>query len=146
MHFVGLALEPFEKSADAVPTIVLVILFAVFARALLALDHEILVAFRQFLEWKMDVDLLPGAGAEQVLLRFAHFFAAENAHRALRDGERPIGDRAVEIDRDGAAEAAALRAGAERIVETEKSRRRRPDIEIAMRAMPAGGEGMFVNR
>ena len=57
----------------------------------------------------MDIDFLAGAGAEQVLLRLAHFFAAENAHRALRDVERAIGNRAIEIDRDRAAEAATLR-------------------------------------
>ncbi len=112
MHFVGLALEPFEKSADAIPAIVLVIFLAVFARALLAVDDEILVALGQFLERQMHVDFLPGAGTEQVLLRFAHFFAAKNAHRALGNGKRAIGNRAIQIDRDGAPEAAARRAGA----------------------------------
>src|ERR1041385_1121731 len=112
MHFIGLALEPAEKSADAVPPIVLVILLAEFAGALLAVDDEILVTLRQFLEGKMDVNLRAGAGAEQILLRFAHFFAAKNTHRALRDGERAIGDGAIEIEPDSTTEAAALRARA----------------------------------
>ena len=56
----------------------------------------------------MDVDLRAGAGAEQILLRFAHFFATKNPHRALRDRERAIGNGAVEIDRNRATEAAAL--------------------------------------
>ena len=112
MHFVGLALEPFEKSADAVPAIALVIFLAEFAGALLAVDDEILVALRQFLEGQMDIDLLPGTGAEQILLRLAHLFAAKNADRALRDGEGAVGNGAIEIDRDGAAEAAAFRARA----------------------------------
>ena len=112
MHFVGLALEPFEKTAHAVPAIVLVIVLRVFAAAFLAVDDEILVGLRQFLERQMHIDLLAGTGAQQILLRFAHFLAAKNAHRALRDGKRAIGNRAIQIDRDGATEAAAFRTGA----------------------------------
>src|SRR5450432_1816044 len=112
MHIVGLALEPFEKTTDAVPTIVLVILLAEFARAFLAVDHEILVALRQFLERQMDVDLFTAAGAEQILLRFTHLLAAENPHRALRDGERTIGNGAIEIEPNRAAKTAARRARA----------------------------------
>ena len=95
MHFVGLALEPFEKSAHAIPAIGLVIFLAVFAHALLAVDDEILVALRQFLERQVHVDFFPGTGAEQVFLRFAHFLAAKNAHRALGDGKRAIGNRPI---------------------------------------------------
>ena len=98
MHFVGLALEPLEKSAHAVPAIALVILLAVFARAFLAIDDEVLVVLRQFLEWEMDIDLFPGAGTEEIFLRLAHLFAAEDAHCALRDGEGAIGNGAV-VDR-----------------------------------------------
>ena len=119
-----------------------VFILFVFASLLLAVDDEILIGLRQFLEWQMHVDLLAGAGAQQILLRFAHFFAAKNAHRALRDGERAIGNGAVQIDRDRATEAATLRTGAERIIETEKAGRGRTNIEIAMRAMPAGAEGL----
>jgi hypothetical protein len=60
----------------------------------------------------MHVDFLPGTGTEQVFLRFPHFFAAKNAHRALGNGKRTIGNRTIQIDRDGAPEAAAGRAGA----------------------------------
>ncbi len=60
----------------------------------------------------MDIDLFPSTGPEQILLRFAHLFPTKNADRALRDGERAIGNGAMEIDRDGAAEAAAFRARA----------------------------------
>ena len=108
MHFVGFALEPFEKSAHAVPAIVFVIVVGVFAAALLAVDDEILIGFRQFFEWKVNVDLLSSAGAQQILLRFAHFFAAKNTDRALCDRERTIRDRAIQIDRDRATETAAF--------------------------------------
>src|SRR5205085_129956 len=103
---------------------------------------EILVGFRQLLERRPDIDLFARAGPHQVALRFPHFFAAKNADRALRDRERAIGDGLVQIDRNRPAEPAAFRTGAERIVEAEKARRWRADIEIAMGAMPAGGERM----
>ena len=138
VHFVGLALEPVEKSAHAVPAIVLVIVLVVLAVFLFAVDDEVLVGFRQFLERRVHIDLLARAGPQQILLRFAHFLSAKNAHHALRDRERAIRNGAVQIDRDGAAEAAAFRTGAERIVETEEPGRGRTNIEIAMRAMPAG--------
>ena len=108
MHFVGLALEPFEKSAHAIPAIILVIFVGVFACPPLAVDDEILIGFGQFLERQMNVDFFACTGAEQILLRFAQFFAAKNADRALAI-ESAIGDRAIQIDRDGAPEAAAFR-------------------------------------
>ena len=147
MHFVGLAFEPFEKSAHAVPAIVLgqFLHVGVFV-ARFAVDYEILVGLWQIFEGRADIDLFPRAGANEVALRFAHLFAAKNADGALRDRERPVRDRLVQINRDRSPETAALRTGAERIVETEKSRRGRPDIEIAVGAMPAGGERRFLLR
>ena len=66
MHFVGVALEPPEKTAHPVPALVVLVLLL--ALALLALDHEILVGLRQFLERKMDVDFFARAGSQQILL------------------------------------------------------------------------------
>src|SRR6267143_5375323 len=57
VHFIRFALKPSEKTADAVPPILLVIFVGVIA-ALLPVDHEILIGFRQFLEWNTNVDLL----------------------------------------------------------------------------------------
>ena len=144
MHFVGLALEPFEKPAHAIPAIVLREFLDIgVAVARFAVDDEILIGFRQILEGNAHVDLFAGAGPQQVLLRFAKLLASKGAHHAAGDAQAAIGNRAVQIDRDRPAEAAACRTGAERIVETEESGRRRTDIEIAMRAMPAGGERNF---
>ncbi len=112
VHFVGLALEPFEEALYAVPAIGFVIFLAVFACPFLAVDHEILVALRQLLEGDPDVDLFPGAGTEEILLRFAHLLPAENADRALGDRKRAIGNRARVIDRDRAPETAAFRTRA----------------------------------
>ena len=145
MHFVGLALEPFEKSAHTVPAIVLRQLFdiGVFI-ARFAVDDKILIGLRQVLEGGVHIDFFPRAGPHQIALRFSHFFTAKNPDGALRDTERAIRDGAIQVDRDRAAKAAAFWARAERIVETEKAGSRRTNIEIAMRAMPAGGERMRV--
>ena len=69
MHFVGLALKPLEKAADAVPAIVLGEFFdvGVFI-ARFAGDHEILVGFRQIFEWDADIYLFARAGPHQVAL------------------------------------------------------------------------------
>ena len=85
MHLVSLALEPAEKTANAVPAIVFVILVGVIARAFLAFDDEILIGLRQFLERNVDIDLFAGTGPEQVLLRFTKLSAAKNSHHALLD-------------------------------------------------------------
>src|SRR5438552_15609923 len=84
VHFVSFALEPSEKTADAVPAIVLVILVGVIA-AFFTIDHDMLVGFRQFLERNMNVDLLAGTGAEEMLLRFANFGHAEHKHHSFPD-------------------------------------------------------------
>src|SRR5439155_6293557 len=143
VHLVSLRFEPAKETADPVPAIIFVILIRVFVRAFLPVDDKILVSLREFLEWCVDIDLLAGTSAQQILLRFAHFLPAKNAHHPLRDRARAVRDRAIQIDRNGAAEAAAFRAGTKRIVETEKSRARRSNVEIAMRAVPAGRKRKF---
>ena len=85
MHFVNLRFKPAEKSTDSVPALVRVIVVGVCARAFLAVNDKLLIGFRQLLEWDIDVDLLPGAGPEQIFLRFAKFLTAENADHALFD-------------------------------------------------------------
>src|SRR5206468_8025170 len=100
MHFVSLALEPSEKSAHAVPAIVLVIFFGVIA-AFLSVNYEILVGFRQFLERNIDLDLLACAGSEQILLRFTKLGTAKSPHHALLDGQAPIRNCPIQIKRNG---------------------------------------------
>ena len=95
VHFVNLRLEPAEKSAHAVPTIVFVIVSGVFATALLAVDHKILIGFGQFLERDIDVDLFPGSRAKEIFLRFAKLVPTKDANDALFDRQRAIGNRFV---------------------------------------------------
>ena len=94
MHFVGIALEPPEESAHAVPAIVVIIVVTLVA-AFLAINHEVLIGLRQFLERNVDVYLFPRARPQQILLRFAEFLSAKNAHRALCDAQAAIGNRFV---------------------------------------------------
>ena len=85
MHFVNLRFEPAKESADAVPTIILVIILGVFTTALLAVDDKVLIRLRQFVERNIDVDLFAGAGTKEIFLRFTEFVTAKNANRALFD-------------------------------------------------------------
>src|SRR6202795_2375214 len=136
VHFVSFGREPSEKNADAVPAILLVIFVGVIA-ALLPVDHEILICFRQFLEWNMNVDLLAGTGAEQIFLRLAKFDAAKNAHHPLQDSETAIRNRFVQVNRNGTAKAAAFRTRAEGIVEAEKPRGGGTNVDVEVRQVPA---------
>src|SRR6202011_396718 len=54
-----------------------------------------------------------------------------------------VRNRFVQIDSNRAPKPATCRAGPERIVESEKTGSRRTNIEIAVRAMPPGGERML---
>ena len=94
MHFVGLALGPAEKTAHTVPAVFIVIIVHAVA-ALLAVDDEVLIGLRQFLERHVDIDLLTRAGAQQILLRFAKFDAAKNAYRAFLDTEAAVRNRFI---------------------------------------------------
>src|SRR5947209_5049896 len=58
VHFVSFALGPAKKPAHAVPAIVFVFVVTAVA-ALLPVDDKFLVGLGQFLERKVDVDLLP---------------------------------------------------------------------------------------
>src|ERR1041384_1054983 len=131
VHFVNLRLGPPEKSAHTVPAIVIGIVVAITLSPFaggndgsFAFNDELLISFRQFLEWNVDVDLFAGRGAEQIFLRFAEFLAAKNAHRALLDRQRPVRNRLVQIDSNRAPELDTLSKRAERIIETEKTWRR----------------------
>src|SRR5204862_4541510 len=110
----------------------------------LAIDDKILIGLRQLLERRVHINLLASTSAQQILLRFAHFLSAKDAHHALRDRERSVGHGAIQINRNSAPKYTAFCACAERTVETEKAWTRRPNVEIAVRTMPAGGKRKFL--
>jgi hypothetical protein len=68
VHFVSLGFEPAEKSADAVPPVVLVVVVGVFTAAFFAVNDEVLIGLRQFLERPVDIDFLARARTQQILL------------------------------------------------------------------------------
>src|SRR5207253_11128054 len=65
VHFIGLALEPAEKTAHPVPAIILVFVLAIIA-SLLALDDKLLIGLGQFVERNVDIDLFSRAGPQQI--------------------------------------------------------------------------------
>src|SRR3989449_4737523 len=112
VHFVSLRFEPAKKTADSVPAIILVIVIRVFAPTFLTVNNKILIGLGQFLERRVHVDLFASTGAQQILLRFAHFLPAKNSHHPLPNRKRAVRNRAIQIDRDGATESTAFRTGA----------------------------------
>ena len=132
VHFIGLALEPAKKTAHAIPAIMLIIFIGdagVTAPGYrLAFDNEILIGLGQFLERQINIDLFARAGTEQILLRFAKLGTAKNAHHTLFNGQAPIRDGLVKVDRNCAPKAATLRTRAEWIIKSEKTGRRRANI------------------
>src|SRR5437763_125720 len=85
VHFVNLRFEPTEEAADAVPTIVFVIVGRVFTTSFFAVDDKVLIGLGQFLERNIDVYLFAGAGPEQIFLRFTKFVPTKNADDPLFD-------------------------------------------------------------
>src|SRR5262249_11127836 len=144
MHLVSLALEPAKESADAVPPFIFVVFISVFAGTFFAFDDEILIRPGQFLERNIDVDVFARACAKQVLLRFAKLSAAKNADDALFDAQVPVWNRLIQVDRNRTPKTAAFRTRAQRVVKTKQARCGRPNVQIAIRTMPARGEREFV--
>ena len=139
MHFVGFALEPAEVAVHAIPLAGFP--GVVRGEAGFALDDEVLVGLREAVERAVDFDAALAAVAEEVVLALGGLAALERADDAFGDRERGVGDDALHVDADDAAEAFALGAGAEGGVETEEAGRGGADVEIAGGAMPTGGVG-----
>src|SRR5262249_34579460 len=132
VHFVGLAFEPFEVAAHAIPSSV----FPQLLRAqfpVLAEKNKILLGLGKLMEWALRVDLVFRTRAHKVALALASAFALERLHTAIGDADATVGDRAVEVDANDASEAAARRARTNGVVEIEQSGRRRRDLDIAPR-------------
>src|SRR5882672_8637861 len=88
----------------------------------LALDHEGLLFRRELGEGNLGRDAALFGEKEEILLRLTIDLAFPGLDRAVLDGERVVGDGEAVVDVDDAAEAPALRAGAERGVEGEHPR------------------------
>src|SRR5207237_1943110 len=75
-----------------------------------------------------------------IFLRFTELLSPENTHSSLRDRKGTVRNRFIKINGNRATKTATLRTRAERIIKTKEARGRRPNIEVAMRAMPASGK------
>ena len=136
MHLVGPLFHPLEETIDAVPLVILPEFLAGKIGSFLPSDHETLIGLGQLLEGKMHIDVSGGTGPQQVTLALARLTALERFHHAAGDAQGSIRHDPIVIDADHAAESPTVGAGAERIIETEETCNRRPDIEIAMGAVP----------
>ena len=139
VHLVGLGLEPVEVALHAIPAVVVPSLVHRFARLAVALDDPPAVLLGQLVERAMQVHPAAARVAHQVGLAFLRHAALERPHHALAEGARVVGDDALPVEADDAAEPAAFRARPERVVEAEQARGGRTDVEVAPRAMPPGG-------
>ena len=119
MHFVGFALEPAEVAVDAIPLAG----FTGFGGVEpgFAFDDEVAVGLREAFESAVDVDAALAAVAQEVVLALGGLAALEGADDAFGDRERGVGNDAMHVDANDAAEAFALGAGAEGGVETEEA-------------------------
>ena len=99
-----------------------------------------LVVGGEFVEWGGGGDPSGFGAAEEVLLAFAVGGTLEGLDEPVADGEGFVREGSVEIDADDAAEAAAVRAGSEGIIEGEEGWGGLTDFEVAGSAVPAAGE------
>src|SRR5208337_2804777 len=146
VHLVRARFHPIEESADSVPSTALPNFFSRQIRAEIAVDYPFLVGLRQIFVRAMNIDLPVQRAADQVFLTLAHLTGLKRLHYTVRDAFAFVRHGAIEVDADRAAESPAGWTCSERIVEREKSGRRRPYVDIAVGTMPAGGEPMFFHR
>ena len=140
VHFVGLRLEPMEVTLHAIPAAIVPDFRQGLTGAAFAVDDPVLVGLGQIFEWTVQVDVAFTRMADEVGLAFLRHAALKRADYAFGEGARAVGDDALPVEADDAAEAAAFRAGPERVVEAEEAGGGRTDVEVAPGAVPTGGE------
>jgi hypothetical protein len=122
VHLVGLFFEVVEEALDPVPAAAFPCGVWVGGEVRVAVEDPVLVVGGEFVEWGSDGDPAGNGAAEEVLLAFAVGGALEGLDEPVADGEGFVREGAVEIDADDPAEAAAVRAGTERVIEGEEGR------------------------
>ena len=140
VHLVALRFQPVEEPLHPVPQPVLPQLLTR-GPLVFAVDHPVLLGLRQLVERAHRVDVLRPRAAHEIALALRAVLGLERLHHAERDAQRRVGDRPHDVEPDGPPKAATRRTRAVRMIETEQARRRRSDVDVAVRAMPTGGEG-----
>src|SRR5207244_2648159 len=106
----------------------------------IAIDDPLLPFFRKPVERHIRGRLSDFAEFHQVILALGAVAAEPRFDDTLRQRFGAVGQRQVVVDPDDASEAAAGRAGAERMVETEQGRRGLTIFDVALRAVKAIAE------
>jgi hypothetical protein len=140
VHLVGLFFEVVEEALDPVPAAAFPCGVGVGGEVRVAVEDPVLVVGGEFVEWGGGGDPSGFGAAEEVLLAFAVGGTLEGFDEPVADGEGFVREGSVEIDADDAAEAAAVRAGSEGIIEGEEGWGGLTDFEVAGSAVPAAGE------
>ena len=119
VHFVGFAFEPAEIAVHTIPLAG----FPGFGgvEAGLALDDKILIGLWEAFKVSVDVDAAFAAVANEVVLAFGGLAALERTNDAFGNRKRAVGDDALHVDADDAAEAFAFGAGTEWGVEGKEA-------------------------
>ena len=139
VHLVGALLEPAEEALHAIP--ILRPGLAVFlAVAGFAVDHEALLLGRERGERDVGRDFLLLGENVEVFFGLAVDFALPALDGAVVEGEGLVGDGEAVVDVDHAAEAAALRAGAEGGVERKERGRGGAERAAGRGRVEAAGE------
>jgi hypothetical protein len=141
VHLVRLALEVAEKAVHAVPIgAVLAFLVGKLEMLRVALDDPLLHPRREIVKRLVHRHAFLRAETQEVALALGRDAALPRLDHAVPDAEAAVGQRAVVIDLDGAAEAAAGRARAARIVEGEERGRGFAELGAVVGADPGAGE------
>ena len=140
VHFVALRFQPVEEPLHPVPQPVIPQLLTR-GPLVFAVDHPVLLGLRQLVERAHRVDVFRPRAAHEIALALRAVLGLERFHHPERDAQREVGERPQNVDADRPSEAAARGTRAVRMVEAEQARRRRGDVDVAVRAVPAGGEG-----
>ena len=99
------------------------------------MDHPVLNFLGQIAKRHIGLDTIALGRAHHVPLAFGPGLRLPRLHHAVRDGQRHVRQRQAVVDRNDPAKAAAVRAGTDRVVETEQRRRRVAVLNIARRAV-----------
>ena len=138
MHLVGAALHPLEESLHPIPFVALPCVLRIVA---LSVENPVLFLLPQVGEGAVEVEATPRAVQLKVPLALFSALALERFHAAFVDGTVAIGNGLGEVNADDASEAATIRTGPHRVVESEEGRGGRAGGESGDGVGPVGGEG-----
>ena len=133
VHFVCLALQPAEITGDSVPCVGPGA--ARLAVVRLAVGYPVAGFFRQLVERQIGRDAIPLSGGHHLSLALDAVPGLPRLDDTTCNRLSEVRHREPVVDRNNSTEALALRAGTDRVVKTEQSRRRVAVFGIARGAV-----------